>query len=206
MTRIDPSDLPPAEELDDDQLDALERSDREAKRRAITISLAMIFLVILGGIVLVQWLVDGGTSSDDTTLAVDDLTEVTLTTVDGESFALATIVGEPTVVNFFASWCPPCLDELPDFEAVSQDYAGRVGFIGVNTRETDVDQALLLVDQTGVTYPIVLGDDGTLVTELGGLGMPTTAFVDAEGTIVEVHSGPLDAEALTERIEELFAP
>ena len=130
------------------------------------------------------------------------------TTLDGEDFAIASLTGQPTVVNFFASWCAPCLAEMPDFEEVHLATRGDVTFVGVNTRETDVDNALRVVEDTGVTYTILLGDDGgpdSLYQHVTDLGvMPTTAFIDAEGTIVAVHSGVLNAEDLQSRIQELF--
>lgn len=178
-------------------------TDEAGRRRAI-FGLVGGFLAILVLIVTVQWITDG----EDTSGAGEPLPELVYTTLDGEEFPITTIVGQPTVVNFFASWCPPCLAEMPDFEEVHQANIGEVAFVGVNTRETDVDSARDVVAQTGVTYTIVLGDDGgpgSLYQHVTDLGvMPTTAFIAADGTIVDVHSGVLDAEGLQDRIEEYF--
>lgn len=186
--------LPTAEEID---------AAESGRRRAI-FGLVGGFLAVLVLIVTVQWITD----SDDQTAAGEPLPDLVFTTLDGEDFAIATIVGQPTVVNFFASWCAPCRAEMPDFEEVHIANQGSVGFIGVNTRETDLDDARDVVDDTGVTYTILLGDDGgpgSLYQHVTDLGvMPTTAFIDAEGTIVDVHSGVLNAEDLQDRIEEYF--
>lgn len=109
------------------------------------------------------------------------------------------LVGTPTVINFWASWCPPCIEEMPGFERVHQELAGRVQFVGVN-REDSRDAARRLADETGVTYALVVDDDASYFQALGGRGMPTTVFVDADGRIRHVFSGPLTADQLRERI------
>lgn len=180
--------------LDDERIRA-----EEMRRRAI-FGIVGAFVLILGVIVAVQWLTDSGDSVEG-----KQLPQAELTTLEGDDFPLSSIVGTPTVVNFFASWCAPCRAELPEFQEVSERVRDRgVGFLGVNTRETDVEQARDLIDATGVTYTVALGDDGSLFEAFEGLAMPTTAFVDASGTIVEVHSGVLRGEELESKITEHF--
>ena len=186
--------VPPVAELD----------TAEAGRRRAIFGLVGGFLAVLVLIVTVQWITD----SDDPTGTGEALPDLLYTTLDGEEFPITDIVGQPTVVNFFASWCAPCLAEMPDFEEVHLANTGDVAFVGVNTRETDTDSARRVVDDTGVTYTILLGDDGgpgSLYQHVTDLGvMPTTAFIAADGTIVDVHSGVLNAEDLQDRIEEYF--
>lgn len=175
-----------------------ETATAEQRRRRAIFGLVSGFLLILVIIAGVQW----ATDSEDP--APQTLPDATLVTLEGEEFLLTSTTGEPTVVNFFASWCAPCRAELPEFQEVSQAVAGEVTFVGINTRETDVEGARELIEATGVTYTVALGDDGTIYQAVGGLAMPTTAFVDAEGTIVEVHSGILNATALENKLEEHF--
>lgn len=154
--------------------------------------LAGVLFVVLGG----GW---GSTKSSDAQFPSGELE-----TIEGDRFDLSSLAGRPTVVNFFASWCPPCRAEMPDFQQVSQEVLGEVQFVAINTGETDPAAARELVAQTGVTFTTLVGDDGTIFAAVGGLAMPTTAFVNDEGVIVEVHSGVLSAEALRDRIEEHF--
>ncbi len=179
-----------------------ETADSERARRRAIFGLVGAFLVVLLGIVAIQWVTDNDTDSE----AVDGvpLPEFALTTLDGEAFPLTSIIGQPTVLNFFASWCAPCRAELPEFQAESLLAAGKVNFLGINTRETDIAAAKKLLEETGVTYPVALGDTGELFQEIGGLGMPTTVFVSAEGFILEVHSGILRGEDLRSKIAENF--
>jgi thiol-disulfide isomerase/thioredoxin len=110
----------------------------------------------------------------------------------------------PLIVNFWASWCPACVVELPDFQAVSEAFADEVTFIGMNVLPDDRVSAETLIEQTGVRYQLAEDDGGALYAEFGGIAMPTTVFLDADGNVVEVHSGTLFEDDLRERISELF--
>lgn len=195
MSSIEPHDASPNDDIE---------ARAEAGRRRAVFGLVGGFLTVLLLIVVVQWITD----SEDSPDAITTLPELTLTTLDGEAFILTDIQGQPTVINFFASWCAPCLAEMPDFEEVHQDEKDQVRFLGVNSRETNIDTAREVIESTGVTYTILLGDDGgpgSLYQHLSDLGvMPTTAFVDASGEVVEVHSGILDSDSLRSRLSEHF--
>ena len=110
----------------------------------------------------------------------------------------------PLVVNFWASWCPACVVELPDFQAISQNLGTDVTFIGMNVLPEDRAAAEALIAETGVTYQLAEDSGGALYAEFGGIAMPMTVFIDGDGTVVDVHSGTLFAEDLRERIRELF--
>jgi thiol-disulfide isomerase/thioredoxin len=109
--------------------------------------------------------------------------------------------GRPMVLNFFGSWCAPCVQEMPDLQSVSQELAAEVVFLGLAERDT-VENALQIVDRTGVTYDIGRDPGGGILTAFEGLAMPTTVFIAADGTITSVHSGALTAEDLRTRITD----
>ena len=111
--------------------------------------------------------------------------------------------GAPLVVNFFASWCVPCVAEMPAFESVHQELGAEVGFLGVNLRDGVAD-ATALVERTGVTYDIARDPDGELAGDLGVVAMPSTVFVSSDGTIVATHAGELSADDLRGRLGALF--
>lgn len=111
--------------------------------------------------------------------------------------------GKPLVINYWASWCLFCIEEMPDFQSVYEDVSDRVQFLGVNIQD-DVGQAQRLARLTKVRYPLAVDPDGQAYRRLRGFSMPTTWFVDEEGRIVERFSGPLTAEQLAERIGEHF--
>jgi cytochrome c biogenesis protein CcmG, thiol:disulfide interchange protein DsbE len=131
--------------------------------------------------------------------------EVRLAALDGgDDRTLGELLGTtPVVVNFFASWCAPCVDEMPAFEDVHQELGDQVTFVGMANQDSH-DDALATVAATGVTYPTFDDPDASALTYFGGLTMPTTVFIDAEGEVVDVNSGPLTEAELRAKLDDLF--
>jgi cytochrome c biogenesis protein CcmG, thiol:disulfide interchange protein DsbE len=117
----------------------------------------------------------------------------------GGRVQLAGLRGRPVVLNFWASWCPPCLAEMPDFERVHRRLGDRVAFLGVNQRDQP-RAAEQLAHSSGVTYPLAVDAAGRSFDAFGGLGMPTTVLIRADGTVAEIFAGQLDETLLSERI------
>lgn len=132
-------------------------------------------------------------------------TTLQLSRLDGPGTRqLADWHGTPLVVNFFASWCPSCVAEMPAFERASHDYAGRAVIVGVDTQDS-ASAGLSLARQLGVTYPLLADTrNADLYTSLQGQGMPVTAFIRRDGTVQRVHSGQLDEELLRKLIDNLL--
>lgn len=119
---------------------------------------------------------------------------------DGEERPLGDDLDGPAVVNFFASWCTPCITEMPDFEQVFQQLGGSVDFVGVAVNDRTAD-ARRTVEQTGVTYPWARDARGDVSNAARITQMPATMFVAADGQVVSVHSGALDAARLLDLID-----
>lgn len=117
----------------------------------------------------------------------------------GGQLRLADLRGRPVVLNFWASWCPPCLAEMPEFERVHRRLGDRVAFLGVNQRDQP-GAAERLARSTGVTYPLAVDPAGRAFDAFGGLGMPTTVLIRADGTVADIFAGQLDETLLRERI------
>jgi cytochrome c biogenesis protein CcmG/thiol:disulfide interchange protein DsbE len=128
---------------------------------------------------------------------------VSLVDFEGKPLSLADYNGTPVVLNFWASWCPNCVAEMPDFEKVHQELKGEVAFIGVDQRD-DRRAAEDLAHETGVTYRLAEDPDGRVFDAFGGVGMPTTAFIDGDGNVVDVVTGQLNEELLREYIDRSF--
>lgn len=124
-----------------------------------------------------------------------------LSTLDGGTVSLDDFRGEPLVVNLLASWCAPCLAEMPAFERVHRDLADEVRFLGVNLQDP-MEDGRAIVERTGVTYDIARDPNGDLFAALGGTAMPTTVLVDPEGNVVEVFSGELSGDELAAKIDD----
>lgn len=138
--------------------------------------------------------------------AGEPVPELTLTNFDGEPVRLADYAGQPLVVNFFASWCPPCVAEMRDALKPAHAALGDdVAFLGIAMQDTP-EAALDVVDETGVTYDLARDPDGQLFAALGLGGMPSTVYVNADSQVVDRHTGSLTHDQLLSQIEENLAP
>jgi cytochrome c biogenesis protein CcmG, thiol:disulfide interchange protein DsbE len=121
----------------------------------------------------------------------------------GGRVRLADLRGRPVVVNFWASWCPPCVAEMPEFQRIHRRLGGRVAFLGINQRDQP-QAAERLASSSGVTYPLAIDPAGRSFDAFGGLGMPTTVLIRADGTVAEVFAGQLDETLLGERLRRVL--
>lgn len=123
-----------------------------------------------------------------------------------ERVALADFKGKPVVVNFFASWCTACEFELPAFAKVSQELAGKVVFVGVNSQ--DGGQGLAMARRYGIDrWPLARDfgpGDSKFHDALGGRGMPITAFYDRAGRKIDFANGALSEPALRKKLADLY--
>ena len=140
---------------------------------------------------------DGGSAGTVPLTPVDEepAEDPIFTTFEGDEVRLSSLQGAPVVVNFFASTCVPCIKEMPAFEEVYQEVGDEVRFLGLAVNDRPED-ALDLVERTGITYPTAQDPRGEVVTALGGTVLPTTVLLDAEGEVVTAHSGALEADEL----------
>ncbi len=128
------------------------------------------------------------------------------TVQDGEDnpVKLSDMVGKPVVLNFWASWCPPCKMEMPDFQEAFTEYGDSVHFMMVNltdgARET-VDTAKKYVEDQGYTFPVYFDTGSEAAIVYGIMAVPATFFIDAEGKPVARASGAIDRETLEKGIE-----
>ena len=130
------------------------------------------------------------------------LPDVALERLDGNGpLRLAELRGTPTVINFWASWCEPCIEEMPVLARAARELGPRVGFLGVDVQD-QVAKARELAHSTGVRYPLAQDPRGEFYASIGGVGMPTTLFVDAEGTVVYRHTGEVSASRLAQLLRE----
>lgn len=130
---------------------------------------------------------------------------IELDTLDGGKFRLADYIGKPVVVNFWATWCPPCRAELPAFEQVYRNNRDKdLIVVGVDVAESS-DEVAKFVAEAGVTFPIALDTSGE-TTELYRIqGMPTTFFIGRDGKIKDtVIGGPLTKAAIESKVAELM--
>jgi thiol-disulfide isomerase/thioredoxin len=113
------------------------------------------------------------------------------------------LTGKPVVLNLFASWCTGCIREMPAFERVHQDLGDDVSFVGLALRNPR-DDAQALVEQTGVTYPTYTDEADEAFEMFGVVALPTTVFLDADGTVRDIHLEIFTEDQLRAEIGEQF--
>ena len=116
---------------------------------------------------------------------------------------LSQLAGKPVVLNFFGSWCPPCIREMPGFQAVSQRFKGRVAFVGVTFNDSR-EAARGVLERSGVTYPAAYDPRDEVALDYGLVKMPTTVFIGPDGNLVERRDGEFSEVQLEATINRLF--
>jgi peroxiredoxin len=180
--------------------------------RTLAVSTVLALLAAAGVVVLLTDDGEGDPTDDGasvvTLVPADDVPtfdEAAYTTWDGEEVPLASVRGTPTVVNFFASTCIPCITEMPAFEQVYQDIGGAdapVELLGIAISTDRSDDARALVEQTGVTYPTGKDVDSSVAGALDVTLLPTTVFLDADGNVAATSSGELSADELKDLLAD----
>lgn len=115
------------------------------------------------------------------------------TTLDGGPFDLTSLRGRPVIVNFWASWCGPCRDELPLFRAkLAEHEAEGLAIVGVMYRD-EADLAQAFATGFGVTWPTVVDPSGTLASAYRVVAPPQTYFIDRAGVVRSIQIGEVRA-------------
>ena len=133
----------------------------------------------------------------------EPLPSATFTTLDGRATSFADYEGKPLVVNFLASWCAPCQEELPGLQQVHTELGSRVTFLGLNPNDR-LDDATAFVRRFGLTFDVARDPNGELFEDLGVVGMPSTFFVSPDGRVLGSAVGKLSVDALRSRINDLL--
>ncbi|BCS80704.1 TlpA family protein disulfide reductase [Anaerocellum diazotrophicum] len=126
--------------------------------------------------------------------AAEGIVNFKLVSVDGKEYSLLDFRGRKVVLNFFATWCPPCRAEIPDFERFHRENKDVV-LIGINIQE---DKATVeeFLNSMGVSYPVLLDKDGKVSAQFGIEGIPTTFLIDENGRIIAKNVGMMTYEQL----------
>lgn len=142
----------------------------------------------------------GGGSGADRSSAFASLE---LATLDGATVRVADLQGRPAVVNVWQQTCAPCKIEMPAIEQVHRDYGDRVRVVGIDSQD-DPAKAAAFAAGIGITYELWSDELGDVFAALDLSTIPTTVFLDAEGTIVDTHTGALTADELRRRVDSLL--
>lgn len=138
--------------------------------------------------------------------AGDDVqaTDIEFELLDGGTTTVGAFLDRPVVLNFFASWCTPCITEMPALESIQQQRPD-IAIVGLAVNDTPT-RAREIVADTGVTYATGVDPGSAIGNAYEILGMPTTLFIAPDGEVVYQHTGGLTANQITEHINTHLTP
>jgi thiol-disulfide isomerase/thioredoxin len=112
--------------------------------------------------------------------------------------------GKVVLVNFWATWCPPCREEIPELLRLKKEYKDRLEIVGISEDDDPPEKVLKFARQQGMTYPIVMATP-ELIESYGGVpALPTSFLIDTQGRVVQKHSGLYPIEAYDLEIRSLL--
>lgn len=182
------------------------------------IILGVVVLAIIGAILVITnpfkrqespFVPQGGTSTQVTTSSEvrEKIPEFELEDFQGQKVKVATASGKPIFIDFWAAWCPFCVDEMPEIEKIHKEFGDQLAVYGIHRSETEgIDAGAKFAKDRGVTYTLLKDSTGQVYKTLtGGRNfMPYALYIDKEGKIVKTKAGPKTAEEMRQAIEELL--
>lgn len=129
----------------------------------------------------------------------------TLEDYNGREVSLSDFAGTVRVVNAWATWCPFCVDELPDFAELQREFGDEIVVIAIDRAEPK-EQAKKFTDRLGVTDELVflLDPSDSFYKSIGGFSMPETLFIDQDGNIRIHKRGPMEPEEMREKVQQIL--
>lgn len=132
--------------------------------------------------------------------------DFTVEDMEGNSVKLSDLFGKPIVLNFWASWCPPCKKEMPEFEQAYKQMGEDITFIMVDLvdgRDETKAKGAQYIEEKGFSFPVYFDVEQEAAYAYGISSIPTTLFIDKDGFIVTGAYGMLDSERLQEGISRI---
>ncbi len=126
-----------------------------------------------------------------------------LETLDGEAVALSDFQGKPVMLNFWASWCGPCQQEIPYMVEAYADADDQFEIVAVNIQES-TNTVRDFADSAEMTFSILLDDKASVATGYSIRGIPTSMFLDSDGVIVAIHEGTLTEAQLQSYLDMII--
>ena len=181
----------------------------------------MVTIALLSLLLALAVIACGGDSGGDTATSGEDGADVEKApdfpivvsqgqdVLGGEQVGMASLLGgKPIVLNFWAAECPPCRAELPEFQKFYGEHRDEILVMGVDlgqfTGQGTPEQGRELLAELGVSFPAGYTEDSDVLPEYGVLGLPTTVFINANGSIHDKWTGALNEDVLIEKAKEML--
>ena len=185
--------------------------------KTLSISIVVIFLIILGGIIFFtstnsRPTTEGGGENSTSQSTVqndkqqfDKAPDFRLKDTKGNEVALSDFDGKIRVVNSWATWCPFCVDELPDFAQLQEEFGDTIVVIAIDRNES-LEKTQQFTDELGVTDGMLflLDPKDSFYQSIGGFSMPETLFIDEDGNIRIHKRGPMRFLEMKEKVESII--
>jgi cytochrome c biogenesis protein CcmG/thiol:disulfide interchange protein DsbE len=206
---IDSDSPTPGDGLSTEPVDA-DLRERRTRRRLVLLSLVPV--VAVAALLIWGTARSGGqpgglfTNSSGGEVEVDlDLAhDFSVTTFGGEPLTLSGLRGKVVMIDFWASWCPPCRLESPDLVSVYRLFKDRdVEFVGIDVWDSE-SAGRRFVAEEGIPYPNALDTNGFITIDYGVTGIPEKFFIDREGRVVRKYVGPIRTEELARILNEIL--
>lgn len=128
------------------------------------------------------------------------LKDFNVTTFDGKTQSIWSFTGQPLVVNFWADWCPPCVGELPEFQAVFNERRGQFRMLGIAADSSKDAEGF--VKQYGYNWTFAKSAEGFAAYQVRGI--PTTLFVDSNGYVIDQITGGMDRATFEAKLAKIL--
>lgn len=169
--------------------------------------IVIVFAVLLIGAYVVYNMTGNMVGEGVSTLGKTQAADFTVYDSNKNEVRLSDFDGEPVVLNFWASWCGPCMSEMPEFEKAFKQYGKDVNFMMVNmtdgSRET-IETATGYIKSEGYTMPVYFDTQLSAASAYDVMSIPATYFIDSDGNIVNYTMGAIDGNKLLQGIEAIL--
>lgn len=133
--------------------------------------------------------------------------DFTLTKLDGTNVKLSDLKGKKVILNFWATWCGPCQQEMPDMEAFYKEHKENVEILAINYTPSEkgggVEKVSNFAKEKGITFPILLDKNIDVTTAYKVITIPTSYFIDTKGVIQDKFIGPMTQKEMEKRVAKL---
>lgn len=128
--------------------------------------------------------------------------DFTMDSLDGTTYTLSELRGQYVIINFWATWCGPCRTEMPELQAISEDYADNFILLGINQRE-DVERVQAFADELNLSFPLLINPPDDVLLNYQVINLPQTLIVDPNGELIWRRFGPINLNGFADVLAEL---
>jgi thiol-disulfide isomerase/thioredoxin len=130
--------------------------------------------------------------------------DFTATALNGDVYTLSALRGRWVILNFWATWCAPCVAEMPALQMLADEYAGQLVVLGINPRESSEVVATFAAAHD-LRFPLLIDPDDATLVDYQVVGLPQSLVISPEGEIVDRQFGPLELDAFRQKIRLLMS-